>query len=107
MSTAITERTKQRVFSYFLKLTDQPSRIKQLDCKGISAQFAARAYGVLGQSYRSGMSGRDRLAPWLPLMLSVLGHSVRGNQVPGHLKLGAHTPLGSICQKTDSCPASG
>ena len=47
----------------FLKLTDQRSRTKQPDRKGLSAQGIARTYGVLEQSYYPNMSGRDHLAP--------------------------------------------
>ena len=107
MSTALIERTKQEIFPYFLKLTDQQSKIKQPDRKGLSAQGAARAYEVLGWSYHSGMSGRDRLAPGSLSRFPVLGRSDRRNQVPGHPELGAHTPPRSVDRKADSCPVSG
>ena len=47
MSTTLIERTKQRNLAYF-KLTDKCSRPKEPDHKGLGAQGAAQAFGVLG-----------------------------------------------------------
>ena len=48
MSTALTERTKQRTFLFFSKSQIDNQKQKQLDREGLSAQVAARPYGSSG-----------------------------------------------------------